>query len=211
MSPTTAATAAILSAELGTLGVPATAEQLEQLARFAEELLRWNEKINLTAARTLDEVVQHIVDSAAIVAHIPATTQRVIDVGSGGGLPCAVIAILRPEVEVTALEPVHKKHAFLSQVRRLLCPNLVPLAERVEAHAGRGYDVATSRATFALADWLAIGRRLVRPGGRVLGMEGADRGALPDAAARHPYPIAGKTRAIIVLDSEPDAREPVGD
>lgn len=113
MSETTAATAAIVATELATLGVAATPERVLALAGFAEELLRWNAKINLTSARTLDEIVQHVIDSAAIEPHVPVTTQRVIDVGSGGGLPCAVLAILRPELAVTALEPVHKKLAFL--------------------------------------------------------------------------------------------------
>lgn len=209
MTASTAATAAILSNELAALGVEAPPDRVEVLATFADELLRWNEKINLTAARTLDDVVHHLVDSSAIVPHVPPSTQRVIDVGSGGGLPCVVLGILRPEISVTALEPVHKKLAFLSQARRLFCPNLVPLAERVEAHEGRDYDVATSRATFALSDWLRIGCRLVRLGGLVLGMEGADQTDLPTGATRHPYPIAGKTRAIIgLLKTEPG--EPVG-
>ena len=197
-----AATVATLSSELASLGVEAAPDRVAKLAAFAEELLRWNAKINLTAARSLEDVVQHIVDSSAIVPLVPPSTRRVIDVGSGGGLPCVVLAILRPEISVTALEPVHKKHAFLSHARRLFCPNLTPLAERVEQHAGRDYDVATSRATFAIIEWLAIGRGLVRPGGIVLGMEGADQSELPAGATRHPYPIAGKTRAILRLETE---------
>lgn len=197
-----AATIATLSAELAALGVEAAPDRVAALVGFAEELLRWKAKINLTAARTLEDVVQHVVDSSALVPLVPATTRRVIDVGSGGGLPCVVLAILRPEISVTALEPVHKKHAFLSHARRLFCPNLTPLAERVEQHAGRDYDVATSRATFAITEWLAIGRTLVRPGGIVLGMEGSDQAELPPGATRHPYPVAGKTRAILRLQTE---------
>ncbi len=171
----------------------------DALDRFAEELLRWNAKINLTSARTLDEIRVHIEDSRAVVEHIPLSTQRVIDVGSGGGLPAVVIAILRPDATVTALEPVHKKHAFLAHARRVLCPNLDPRAERLEVHAGRDYDVATSRATFALPEWLERGRALVRTGGLVLGMEGADEIALPPGAVRHRYELGDRTRAIIVL------------
>jgi 16S rRNA (guanine527-N7)-methyltransferase len=176
------------------------------LETFASEMLRWNARINLTAASTLDEIRQHILDCRALIEHIPLSTQRVIDVGSGGGLPAAVIAILRPELAVVALEPTHKKLAFLQQIRRLLAPNLEPRAERLEQHAGRGYDVATSRATFALAEWLTRGRELVRPGGLVLGMEGVDRVELPAGATRHPYAIADRTRAIIaLLVSDPEA------
>ena len=172
------------------------------LDTFAAELLRWNQRINLTAASTLAEVQGHIEDCLAIVGHIPPSTRRVIDVGSGGGLPAAVIAISRPEITVTALEPVHKKHAFLAHVRRTLAPNLDPRAERVEQHVGRDYDVATSRATFALPEWLRIGAGLVRPGGLVLGMEGADQIELPAGAERHPYGLGDRTRAIIVLRTQ---------
>lgn len=169
------------------------------LETFASELLRWNQRINLTSASTLEEVLQHVVDSKALLPHIPETTQRVIDIGSGGGLPAAVIAILRPELTVVALEPVHKKHAFLQHVRRLLAPNLDARAQRIEDHPDTGYDVATSRATFALPEWLTRGRALVRPGGIVLGMEGADTIELPTGATRHRYSLADRTRAVIVL------------
>ena len=201
------ATTAVLASELAALGLSAPEARVATLAAFAEELVRWNEKINLTSARTIDEVIEHVVDSAAIVPHVPVSTQRVIDVGSGGGLPAVVLAILRPEIEVTALEPVHKKHAFLSQCRRLFCSNLSPLAIRVADHADQGYDVATSRATFALGEWLALGATLVRPGGLVLGMEGADQVELPPGATRHRYRLGSKTRAIIVLQT--DASEPL--
>jgi 16S rRNA (guanine527-N7)-methyltransferase len=171
----------------------------ETIERFAIELLRWNARINLTAARSLEDLRPHLVDCEALLPYIPGTTQRVIDVGSGGGFPAAVVAIHRPELTVTALEPVHKKHAFLQHVRRTICPNLVPLAERIEQHEGRDYDVATSRATFALDEWLTRGRALVRNGGVVLGMEGVEQIALPDGAERHAYALDDRTRAIIVL------------
>jgi 16S rRNA (guanine(527)-N(7))-methyltransferase RsmG len=169
------------------------------LATFARELLRWNERINLTSARDLDDAMRHIRDSAAVIPHIPADARRVLDVGSGGGLPAAIIAIQRPDLAVTALEPVHKKHAFLQHARRLLCPNLDPRAERLEQHDGRDYDAAISRATFALPEWLEMARPFVRPGGVVLGMEGADAVELPAGAERHPYDLDDRTRAIIVL------------
>jgi 16S rRNA (guanine527-N7)-methyltransferase len=169
------------------------------LERFVDELLRWNERINLTAARTRDDATRHVLDSLAIVPHVPADAKRVIDVGSGGGLPSVVLAISRPDLQVVALEPVHKKHAFLAHCKRTLAPGLHPLAERVEDHASSDYDVAMSRATFALPEWLDIGSRLVRAGGIVLGMEGADLIELPVGATRHPYPLDDRARAIIVL------------
>ncbi len=98
---------------------------------------------------------------------------------------------------MTALEPVRKKLAFLQSLARHL-PNLHPSPDRVEDHARHDYDVATSRATFAIERWLQIGASLVRPGGVVLGMEGAEQMELPEGAVRRPYELDDRTRAIIV-------------
>lgn len=170
------------------------------LERYAALLLKWNARINLTAAASLDDAMQHIDDCLAIVPHIPSSARRLVDIGSGGGLPAVVIAASRPELEVTAVEPTNKKHAFLrTAARELGLANLLPRAARVEDVERDAFDVATSRATFALDEWLQRGLRLVRIGGVVLGMEGRDIVSLPAAAERHPYQLAGKTRAIIAL------------
>lgn len=186
-----------LASELARLGVSATPVQLGQLETYVAELLRWNARINLTAARSVDDATQHVIDSCALVPHIPSDIRKMVDVGSGGGLPAVMIAILRPDVEVTALEPVRKKLAFLQTLARSH-QNLRPLPDRVEDHPRRDYDAASSRATFALDQWLATGASLVRPGGLVFGMEGADQFELPPRAQRHRYDLADRTRAIIV-------------
>jgi 16S rRNA (guanine527-N7)-methyltransferase len=121
-----------------------------------------------------------------------------LDVGSGGGLPGLVLAIQRPEIEVVSLEPVHKKSAFQSTaVRELGLKNVRVEARRVDAETDTGFDTAVSRATFDLSEWLALGRRLVRPGGVVLGMEGREQHALPAGADRIPYAHEDRTRAVI--------------
>lgn len=167
---------------------------------FVDELLRWNARISLTAASSRDDALRHVDDCAALVREIPSDIRSLVDVGSGGGLPAAVIAIQRPEIEVTALEPVRKKLAFLQAISRRV-PNLKPVADRVEAHARRDYDAATSRATFALDRWLSIGASLVRPGGLVFGMEGAEQVDLPPGAERRPYELGDRTRAIVVYSA----------
>jgi 16S rRNA (guanine527-N7)-methyltransferase len=169
------------------------------LERYVELLLRWNSRINLTAARAADDAMQHVADCAHLLEHIPLEARRLVDVGSGGGLPAVVIAVARPELEVTAVEPTGKKHAFLRTVARELgLGNLQPLAGRANDVDRDAFDVATSRATFALDEWLRLGLELVRPGGLVLGMEGRPTD-LPAGAVRHPYAIDGKSRAIIGL------------
>jgi 16S rRNA (guanine527-N7)-methyltransferase len=169
--------------------------KLEQLAAL---VAKWNRHINLSGASSRAEILEHIEDSRAVVAPLTGV-QRVLDVGSGGGFPVAVAAILLPEVQFVALEPVHKKHAFLRTVARELAPNLQALAERVEAHPVRDYDVAMSRATFELSRWLRLGLDYVRrDGGLVIGFEGARRDDLGPDVQRIEYLVADKRRALVM-------------
>lgn len=174
------------------------ADEAELLRRYQALFLRWNERINLSAARTDAELDAHVRDALHVVPHLRGAA-RVIDVGSGGGLPVVVAAICLPDTAFVALEPVHKKHAFLrTAARELGLDNLVAHARRCEDHAVRDYDAAMSRATFDLREWLLMGEALVRAGGRVLGFEGVPRDDLPAPFERHAYEVDGKARAIIV-------------
>jgi len=171
---------------------------LEKLNQFSALFLQWNQRINLSAARSAEDVASHIRDSLHVVPHL-RNSSRVIDVGSGGGFPVIAAAICLPALSFTALEPVHKKHAFLrTAARELALPNLTPLAARVEAHAVHDYDAATSRATFDLREWLLLGAQLVRPGGIVIGFEATLRDDLPQPLERHPYSLDGKQRSIVI-------------
>jgi len=112
-----------------------------------------------------------------------------------------LVGLCCPSVSLVALEPIHKKHAFLrTAVRELDLANVTPLAQRVEDHVERGYDVAFSRATFDLKEWFARGLELVRIGGRVLGFEGIRRDDLEGEIERFPYEIEGKQRAIVSVE-----------
>jgi 16S rRNA (guanine527-N7)-methyltransferase len=178
---------------------------------FISLFYKWNQRINLSAARNETEITAHVHDSLHVIPHVRSAGLRggpdadttpihVLDVGAGGGLPGAVVAICLPNVHVTSLEPVHKKHAFLrTVVRELSLSNFEPVAERLEHHARRDYDAAMSRATFDLRDWLHHGLSCVRPGGVVLGFEAVPRADLPGETARHPYHLASKSRAIVEL------------
>ena len=174
-----------------------------QISKFQELFEKWNRRINLSAASSASEIAEHIADSEAVVAHL-AGTSRVLDVGSGGGFPVVVAAIALPSVAFTALEPVHKKHAFLkTAARELGLANLTPLAIRAADHDVRDYDAAMSRATFDLVEWLAMGIEFVRPGGVVLGFEALERADLPPDVERHRYESAGKSRAIVLRRRPP--------
>ena len=168
------------------------------LERFRDLFAKWNERINLSAASTRDEIEEHIRDSLHVIRHLP-TSGTVIDVGSGGGLPVVVAAICLPSTVFTALEPVHKKHAFLrTAARELELANLEAFARRVEDHPQREYSAAMSRATFDLREWILRGLELVQRDGHVIGFEATQRDDLPLPFERHPYDLDGKRRAIIV-------------
>ncbi len=185
------------------LGVELPDEAALLVLKFLILLEKWNTRINLTGTRSDREIVErHLLDSMALLPHVPSDARGLVDVGSGAGLPGAVLAMFRPALSVTALEPIRKKHAFLAALRReLSLSNFDPLPQRVEAYrdsaAFAPFDVAVSRATWPVGEWLQIGATLVRPGGVVLGMEGADATDLPPDVTRHPYELGDRTRAII--------------
>lgn len=189
------------------LGVALGAAALELLARYADLLLDWSSRVNLTGARTREALAdEHLADALVLLPHLPPGPFRFVDVGSGAGLPGLVVAILRPEATGVLLEPIRKKHAFLAHaVRELgLAGRIAARAERLEAHLAGGqtgaYDVAISRATWPAAEWLGRGRPLVRPGGWIFGFEGVAPGELPAGARRHPYRLGEKQRALVVLE-----------
>lgn len=176
---------------------------LGALVTYAEALLHWNRSVNLTGARNLEVLAsEHLADALAVAPHLPRTG-RWVDVGSGGGLPGMVLAILRRDLQAVLLEPLQKRRLFLSSVvRELDLQNVSIVGDRLDKHLERGgrgaYELAVSRAVFPLGEWLELGRALVRAdGGIVLGLEGSARRELPGDAERLPYDIGFGERAII--------------
>ena len=168
------------------------------LSRFIELFEKWNSSINLSAASSRVELVEHVVDSIHVVPYLHGR-ERVLDVGSGGGFPVVIAAVCLPGASFTALEPVHKKHAFLrTAARELALPNLTALAQRLDDHSPRDYDAATSRATLDLVEWLERGAHFVVPTGIVIGFEAVPRLDLPASVERHPYALGDKQRAIVI-------------
>jgi len=176
-----------------TWAFPCAEAELAALSSYVDLLLRWNARINLTAARSVDVVVaQHLPDAFALARRIDGG--RVVDVGSGGGLPAIPLALLRPALAVELVEPIAKKAAFLrTAVRELGVGERVSvrvargeaLAQALTADRSAAFDVAISRATLAPRKWLALGARLVRTGGRVFAL--ATAADLPDLPDRDVY------------------------
>lgn len=166
--------------------------------RYIDLMFAWNQRINLSAAKTRDDLVGHVVDSLHVVPHL-AFASSILDVGAGGGLPGVLVAICLPQARVVSLEPVNKKHAFLrTAARELGLANYEPRAERLEDYPESGFDAAVSRATWDLSTWLASGATRVRPGGKVVGMEALDKVELGAADVRHEYRHLDRTRAVVV-------------
>ncbi len=149
--------------------VPCSEAQAQTLLRYADLLCHWNQRINLTGARSVGALLtEHYPDAFALAKRLDRPA-RLVDVGSGGGLPAIPLAVLRPQLAVQLCEPIAKKSAFLrTAVRDLgLGDRASVVAARAETLVPGGFDAATSRATFEPEAWLALGRQLVRPGGRV--------------------------------------------
>lgn len=157
------------------VGVAATPGQVAALERYLALLQRWNATYNLTAVRDADAMrAQHLADCVAVVPALQRRgARRLLDVGSGGGLPGVVIATLMPGTDVTCVDAVGKKAAFVRQAAGTLgLPNLHAEHARVEALRVAPFDVITSRAFASLQDFTALTRRHLAPGGVWMAMKG---------------------------------------
>jgi 16S rRNA (guanine527-N7)-methyltransferase len=160
------------------LGVSLSPEQVATLLAYLALLAKWNRVYNLTAVRDPEAmIVQHLLDSIAVVAPLRRWTggqpARVLDVGSGAGLPGAVIAVLLPEIDVTCVDAVGKKASFIRQVAaELALKNLHAVHARAEALAGEPFDLIVSRAFASLPDFVSLTRRHVGAGSVWLAMKG---------------------------------------
>lgn len=157
-------------------------EQVDMLLTYLTLIEKWNKVYNLTAVRDPAEMLtHHLLDSLAVVGPLLRETDgrpvRLLDVGSGAGLPGVVIAIACPQIEVTCVDTVAKKAAFLRQVSAELgLVNLHGLHARVESLSrGRGeegYDVVTSRAFSSLSDFVQWSRSALQIGGMWMALKG---------------------------------------
>lgn len=180
------------------LGLAPTAAQTSALSNYLDLLQRWNGTYNLTAVRDrAGMLTQHLADCLAIIPPLQrrAAPGRLLDVGSGGGLPGVVIATMLPDWDVTCVDAVAKKTAFVRQVAGSLgLPNLHAEHSRVESLQALPFDLITSRAFASLADFTALTRKHLAPGGAWLAMKGRvpddEMAALPpDVDVFHVEPL----------------------
>jgi 16S rRNA (guanine527-N7)-methyltransferase len=188
----TVASAAI-AAGAAELGVALSVPQADCLARFAALLQRWNAAHNLTAIESPARILSHhLLDSIAIVRPIATIFGQkqlnVLDVGAGGGLPGIPLAIAAPGWNVSLVDKVSKKTAFLTQARiELGLGNVRCIHARVEALPRAAYDVIVARAFGTLSELVRLTRHLIAPDGYWAVMKGA-RPAAELAALRVDHP-----------------------
>jgi 16S rRNA (guanine527-N7)-methyltransferase len=163
--------------------------QIQHLLAYAALIQKWNKVYNLTALRDpADMLTHHLLDSLTAIAplsrHIQGQPIHVLDVGSGGGLPGVVLGICMPELNVTCVDTVAKKAAFVQQVAvSLKLPNLRGLHARVESLTDP-YQVICSRAFASLPDFVTWSRSALAEDGVWMAMKGkhpqGEIDALPD-------------------------------
>ncbi len=159
-------------------GITLNQDQQQKLLAYLELLSKWNRTYNLTAIRDPEQMMtHHLLDSLAVIPAF-ANAKNVLDVGAGGGLPGMILAIwalsAQPEMRVSMVDTVHKKTAFLTQVKaELMLTNVNVHTARVEQlQVKQKFDVITSRAFAELADFINWSAHLLADGGQFIALKG---------------------------------------
>lgn len=194
-------------------------ETLDRLEHFAGLLEKWTRRINLVSRGSLPEIWQrHIADSAQLLAHAPQNTRRWADLGSGGGFPGVILAIiaaeLRPETAFHLVESDQRKAAFLSAATRETGIAAHIHAERAESLEPLSADVVSARALASVTRLLPLLRRHIRPGGIAILPKGAGwRKEVEEALEKHDFTYDKKESrtdvdgAILILRNLDNAPE----
>lgn len=184
--------------------------QLQQLVAYVQLLDKWNSAYNLTSVRDPEEMlVKHIMDSLVVAPFV--TGKRIIDVGTGPGLPGIPLAIALPDKQFYLLDSLGKRIRFLNHVKlQLKLQNFKAIQSRVEDHQPEtGYDAVLSRAFASMTDMVNWCQHLPAVDGQFLAMKGAlaqeEIAALPNfvkVVGSHPLqvPTLNAERYLVVLE-----------
>jgi 16S rRNA (guanine527-N7)-methyltransferase len=185
------------------LGMAPSNEHIKRLLAYRDLIAKWNQVYNLTSLRDPAQMLSHhIIDSLAAAPALQKHLDqaglahcRLLDVGSGGGLPGVVLASVLPQIDVTCVDTVGKKAAFVQQAAgTLMLSNLRGVHARVEQMRAEPFDVITSRAFASLLDFVQLTRTHLKPGGVWMALKGKrpddEIAALPaDVRVNHVQPI----------------------
>ena len=170
----------LLALGIEDLGLELSPSNIADLELFLQEMGRWNQVHNLTAIEgEKDSIRLHLIDSIAVLPvlrrFLKGPPPKIADLGSGGGLPAIPIAIVQPEWQISLIEAIRKKTAFLQHVRgKLKLKNIEVLCERVEDAAVQQpaqFDAVISRAFTNLARFLELSLPFLKPDGLVFAMK----------------------------------------
>ena len=162
-----------LQSALARSNLDVAANHRRSLAEYVALLAQWNRAYNLTAVRDPFAMIdRHVLDSLTALDFVVGT--RLLDAGTGAGLPGLVLAVVRPDVRCTLLDPVRKKTRFCAHAAMTLgLDNVEVASERLAAHRPpHRYSTVISRATFSVAELLAGARPLLDAPGRIIAMKG---------------------------------------
>lgn len=179
------ALAQVLASGITELGLDLNDLQHGQLLDYLALLFKWNAVYNLTSVRDpMQMMTHHVLDSLAAVSAFDGAA-NILDVGAGGGLPGMVLAIARPGMKVSMIDTVHKKTAFLTQVKAELgLANVTVYTKKVqELEVATKFDVITSRAFADLSDFVNWSGHLLAEGGQFIALKGT---APPEEQERLP-------------------------
>lgn len=163
---------ALLVQQIAAMDLTLSESQVDQLMTYLGLLLKWNKAYNLTAVRDASEMVsRHLVDSLSVLPYVKGP--RLIDVGSGPGLPGIPLAICRPDLQITTLDSNGKKTRFQNQVKvELGLQNLTVINGRAEQQEIEPFDEVISRAFASMQDMIKWTQQLCRAEGVFLAMKG---------------------------------------
>ena len=173
------------------------------LVRWLELLTEWNKRIDLTAARTEAELTDLMLADAGELSRHIGPSLRVVDIGTGAGAPGLALALMRPDLELTLVEPLAKRTSFLRTVVGTIGRTDVTIfRERGEAIAARmpnGFDVAISRATLPPPDWIPLALKLAPVAWALIAREEPPEvpGARIDADLVYAWPATGAQRRAV--------------
>jgi len=202
------------------MGLSLTDRQVTQLLNYHKQLIKWNKAYNLTAIKDGFEMVdRHLLDSLSLLAFLEqrqqsAPPKRLIDVGTGAGLPGIILAVLYPELAITLLDSNGKKTRFLFQTcLQLGLKNVCVENNRIEKYSpAEKFDIVTSRAFASLSDMVRGARHLLAENGQYWAMKGVyPEGELADCEALltniqvHPLNVAyceGERHLVIAENRE---------
>lgn len=169
----TSESSVLLRSGLAQLAIQASEDQIQAIEQYLELLFKWNKTHNLTAINSLQQAIElHVLDSLSVLPYI--TGPRILDVGSGGGLPGMLLAILKPQCEFVSVDARDKKIQFQSLAAgQLGLENFTAVHSRVEAFSDTElFDQIIARAFSSLANFTSLTQHLLARDGEWLAMKG---------------------------------------